>query len=94
MNHDHEYPTHIPGLRLMKSRDFPGISTSWGYQTTAEFTLASARQLLSELPPELRICYADPDRGGTSDLTFVFLERSGDRFSEQTGGHGHSSPWT
>jgi hypothetical protein len=46
------------------------------------------------MPEDLQVCYADPDRGDSSDLTYVFIRRIDDRFFEQTGGHGWTSHWS
>ena len=89
-----EYPSQIPGLRLIARKDFPAWAPSSDFQTTSAFDSEAARQLLTLLPSDIQICYADPDRGTSSDLTYVFIRRIGDRFFEQTGGHGWSSGWS
>jgi hypothetical protein len=90
----HRYPSEIPGLRMIGRKNFPEWSPSADFQSTSSFDSTSAHQLFTLLPEELQICYADPDRGASSDLTYVFVRRSGHSFFEQTGGHGHSSRWS
>ena len=89
-----EYPSEISGLRLVGRKDFPEWAPSRDFQTTSAFDAAAARQLLTLLPADLQICYADPDRDISSDLTYVFVRRIDDHFFEHTRGHGHSSRWS
>jgi hypothetical protein len=88
-----DFLSHVVGLRLFGREDYPPWAQSCDFQTTASFDSESARQVLSHLPSDLQLCYADPERGNASELTYVFVRRADDRFFETTRVHASSSPW-
>ena len=90
------FPFDIRGLRRISQTDFPDWAPSSEFQTTPDFSLESARSLLSLLPSNAQLSYLDPERDCdvSSEPAFVFVRRVDDCFFEQIGRHGYLSGWS
>ena len=84
-----DYPTTIPGLRLLRQRELPPVAPSWDFQTTPEFSAQSARRLFAELPDGYDIAFLD---GWKREENWFFIRRDGGRFFVKRG--RGMPPWT
>jgi hypothetical protein len=86
-----EYPLGISGIRFLKKRDLPPVSTCWDFQTGAAFPIDSARRLFGDLPEDYQISFFDPEHGDAE--CWIKVRRSGARYFVQKLRHGVFPPW-
>ena len=86
-----DYPSTIDGIRFLKKRELPPVSTSWDYQTVEKFSAESARCLFNDLPEDCQISFFDPE--ATQEEGWVFVRRVGQRYFVQRVRHGSFPPW-
>lgn len=86
-----DYPSGIDGLRFLKKRELPPVSTCWDFQTIPAFPPDSARRLLSDLPEDCEISFIDPDAG--NEEGWLFIRRVGQQYFVQRVRHGRFPPW-
>lgn len=87
-----DYASVIDGVRFLKRRELPPVSTSWDYLTVERFPIESAQRLFSGLPEDCQISFFDP--GATQEEGWVFVRRVGQRYFIQRVRHGSFPPWS
>jgi hypothetical protein len=87
-----DYPSAIDGVRFLKKRELPPVSTCWDFQTVEMFPIEFARRLFNDLPEDCEISFFDPEAG--QEEAWVFVRREGQRYLVQRVRHGSSTPWS
>jgi len=76
-----DYAAAVRGVRFLRQRELPPVSTCLDFQTTEEFPIDSARNLLEELPEDWQISFIDPE--AQIEEAWIFVRRVGQRFFAQ-----------